>query len=99
MTASFAFDSAHAVHIDLPSAGYFSTIKSAYVSASSGATIMTWSLDYTENHSFDQNKSVTIQGGYDAGYGIQSGYTTLIDKLTIRNGSLRVSRVKIRPLQ
>jgi len=99
LNASFAFDSAHAVHIDLPSVGYFSTIKSAYLSASSGATIMTWSLDYTENHTFDQNKSVTMHGGYDAGYGIQSGYTTLVDKLTIKNGSLRVSRVKVRALQ
>ena len=40
--------------------------------------------------------AVTIEGGYDIRYLGNSGYTTLMGILTVRNGSLIVEGVEIR---
>jgi hypothetical protein len=46
-----------------------------------------------------QAKTVTIQGGYDADFTpnpADTSFTTIQGKLEVRNGTLRVGRVKIR---
>jgi len=40
-------------------------------------------------------KAIVLKGGYQADYLTRTGYTTIKGKLTIKNGSLRVDRVKV----
>jgi len=52
---------------------YYSSLQSAYNAAVNGDIIQSQAITFTENLSINRNISVTLQGGYDCGYTINSG--------------------------
>jgi hypothetical protein len=78
----------------------FDTIQAAYGAAAlSGSTIMLKEGDHSSalgTLSAIDNKSVTIQGGYNAQYDARSGSTTILGPLTLGLGSLILDSVGIR---
>jgi hypothetical protein len=73
-----------------------SSLQAAYNAALDGATIQVWDVEYDENLSCGQDKSVTIKGGYDQSYTTNSGYTTLKGTLTIGRGTVVTERFVVR---
>jgi hypothetical protein len=93
VTATFNRNTAQQARIN-PT--YYASIMGAYLAASSGNTIQIWGVDFSESFIFNQNKAVTLEGGYNGGYTDQSGYTTLIGPLTISQGGLTVDRLVVK---
>lgn len=82
--------------INLTASTGYDTLQTAY----SNAVTAIFALDglFTGGWTLDQGKNITLKGGYLADYGsTRNGFTILGGKLTIKNGSLRVDRLKIRP--
>ena len=74
----------------------YGTLHHAYAAAQPGDLIKALGLTFTEDLTLDRDLSVTLQGGYVAGFGSRSGSTTLNGRLTISNGSLVVDQLIIR---
>lgn len=82
--------------LDLGSITGYDTLQTAYSNAAS--TIFALDGLFTGAWTLDQGKNISLKGGYLADYGpTRNGFTMLGGKLTIKNGSLRVDRLKIRP--
>ena len=75
-------------------AGY-SLLSDAYTAAGATAEILTLDDVLIGNVTLDQDKAITLRGGWNAAYSARSGFTTLNGTLTIRNGSLQVDGVKV----
>ncbi|MHA2220250.1 MAG: hypothetical protein ACXACY_30600, partial [Candidatus Hodarchaeales archaeon] len=69
---------------------YNLTLQEAYDAADDGDTIQCIDVTFTENLFMDINKSITIKGGYDGVYSIQSGNTTLNGDIDITNGTITI---------
>ena len=98
VTATFDYDTAHKAHI-AGTSNYFSTLHDAYIDASAtGNTnaIQAWGVDFAENLNANQNKSVSIKGGYDSGYLVNAGYTNLHGSLTIGAGAVTVENLVVK---
>ncbi len=74
----------------------YGTLNHAYAAAHPGDHIKGLGRVFTEDLTLDRNLSVTLQGGYVAGFGSRSGSTTLSGRLTISSGSLVVDQLIIR---
>jgi hypothetical protein len=73
----------------------YSTLGAAYDAASGGYIIQAQATDLTETLMFDDNKAVTLKGGYDSDFGLNLSMTTLIGSLTIKSGSLTLENLRI----
>ncbi|SJZ74782.1 Listeria/Bacterioides repeat-containing protein [Trichlorobacter thiogenes] len=71
----------------------YGTLHHAYAAAQPGNLIKALGLTFTEDLTIDRGLSVTLQGGYVAGFGSRSGSTTLNGRLTISSGSLVVDQL------
>lgn len=79
------------VRIVSPLAYYsISQLQAAYNNAGNGATIQSKMVTYTGDLTIEQNKTVTITGGYDCGYSTITGKTTVNGNMTISNGILTI---------
>jgi hypothetical protein len=78
------------------SASYWS-LNNAYDASQEGSTptIMSRAISFSENLELSRDINVTLQGGYDPGFGGISGYTTLDGILTIFGGSLAPDRLVV----
>jgi hypothetical protein len=75
----------------------FGFIQSAYDAAGPSAVIKAQAVVLVENLLLNvAGRSITFKGGYDAGFAIQTGYTTVQGKLTLGQGSLIADRLVIR---
>ena len=76
---------------------YHMTIQEAYnAAADSGDIIQALATSFGGGLSCGrQNVSVTIQGGFDSGYGTNPGFTVINTGLTISDGEVTVERVEI----
>lgn len=81
-------------NIGLPS----SLLSDAYTAVSTEATIKTRNITFVGNLECTLDKSVQIKGGYDEGFTANAGYTVLNGIITIRNGTLRVEKITVRPI-
>ena len=61
----------------------FQTIQAAYDAAIHGDTILTLAEVYTENLYLDDNKSVTIKGGYECPFTNQVGETVVVGNVVV----------------
>lgn len=68
------------------------TLAAAYTAAPTGATIQARSLTFPEELTFDAEKTLSLKGGYDAGFNVSDGATTLDGTLVIGKGTLTVER-------
>jgi len=72
---------------------YYETLLAAYRAAADGNTILARDREFTEVLTLDQAKSVTLKGGYDAGYSASTGFTTLKGILTVTRGAVTVDKI------
>jgi len=72
------------------SSGYYATLQDAYNATSSGDIIRIHAGLLTENISINQDKAVTIEGGYDCDFTTVIGKTSLKGVMTISNGILKI---------
>jgi hypothetical protein len=94
--ATFAIDPAYAVWND-PGTVYYSSIGAAYQGAVSGITsIKACELELTGDINFNLGKSIKLSGGWNSGYSIDSGYTSVKGKVTVSTGSVTVNKMIIR---
>jgi len=81
---------------NLGTGSYSETLQLAYDNASSGATLMMWNNELSnEDIICGQSKSVTIKGGYDQGFSSNSGYTSIDGSFTIGQGTVVMDRLII----
>jgi bacillolysin len=98
-TVTATFNSASTLLVQLLGAPVrtFGFIQLAYNSAGSSGVIKAQAVTLVENLLLNvAGRSITFKGGYDAGFAIQTGYTTVLGKLTLGQGSLIADRLVIR---
>jgi hypothetical protein len=95
VTAAFNRDTEHMVRIG-DTNSYYSTLQEAYDKAPADSLIKAWGVEFGENLNANQNKTVTIEGGYNGAYTENSGYTLLKGILTIKYGSLILENLAIK---
>ncbi|UFS70175.1 right-handed parallel beta-helix repeat-containing protein [Geomonas sp. RF6] len=66
----------------------YPSISAAYQSLSEDGTILVRNLSLTENLTFDKNISVSVFGGYDAGFTSKTGITTVSGSLSVTTGAV-----------
>ena len=72
----------------------YESLTSAIADVQNGQFIKARGITFSEPLNI-VGRSITLQGGYDDVFGIQTGVTTLHGKLTIVSGKLAVDRVKL----
>lgn len=75
---------------------YYSSLQEAYNSASDGATIQIQAVNLTENLTFNQNKSISIIGGYDTQYIMVVEVTTITGVMNITAGAVSMINVNLK---
>jgi hypothetical protein len=72
---------------------YYSTLQSAYNSASTGQTIQSVAnYFFAEDFYADLNKTITLDSGYDCNFSASNGVTTLKGQLTVSSGNLVINK-------
>jgi hypothetical protein len=74
----------------------YTTVQKAYIGLSEGDTLQMQALVFTGNLLLDQEKSITLRGGYGCDFTANAGYTTIKDKLTIKSGKAIVDKIIIK---
>jgi hypothetical protein len=69
------------------------SLQTAYGEAGSDETIKVLAVTLPENIDLNQQRDISISGGYEDGYGNQNGFTTIQGTLTVGTGSIKVERV------
>lgn len=77
------------------SSGYYRSIQAAYAAASSGNTIKAAVATIIENLDLNQNKSVTIDGGYNWTFTSNPGSTTIQGNMSVTNGALTIRGINL----
>jgi len=86
VTASFTL--LPPVRINSLSTSYYPNLDDAYANAANGDVIQLKTGAITGNLVCNRSIGVTIKGGYDGSYSLETGYTTMNGDLTIVNGSV-----------
>ncbi len=73
----------------------YALLSDAYAAAATGNTIKAKAMDFTGPFNLNRAISVILNGGYDSDFNLVSGYTSLLNGLTISLGSVTVSGVTI----
>lgn len=73
----------------------YALLSDAYAAAATGNTIKAKAMDFTGPFNLNRAISVILSGGYDSTFQSVTGYTTLLNGLTISLGSVTVSGVTI----
>ena len=76
--------------------GYHDSIQAAYGVAASGNLIKLQAVDFTETVPFNQNKTVTLQGGYNCNFAGIIGQATISAPQTITYGTVIMDGIIIR---
>lgn len=93
-TATFAAASYLKLINGVTETGY-ALLTDAYAAAATGDTIKARAMDFTGPFNLNRAISVILSGGYDTTFQSVTGYTTLLNGLTISLGSVTVSGVTI----
>jgi hypothetical protein len=81
---------------------YYPDLQSAYTDVPDPGTMRLQAIEFSPGDvTFGSNKAVTIRGGYDCGFSVYPGYSTLHGKMTIGGpssgtGSITVDKLIIR---
>jgi hypothetical protein len=73
----------------------YATIQEAYDANSGDHELMARASSYCEDIYFDADADILLKGGYDEGFGAQTGYTTIYGSVTIMGGSVRAENIVI----
>lgn len=82
--------SALSVRVVGTSTNYYSTLQGAYDAALDEEIIQAPAVIFTENLNINQNKTVTLEGGYDCDFTANTGNTELKGTMTISGGTVKV---------
>lgn len=93
VSATFIFNSAHKTRIG---DSYYSTLQGACDAADPGEIIKAWSTVYAESLSCAISDRVTLKGGYNEAYSINSGMTTIHGHLSVHSYALTLENIIIR---
>lgn len=74
---------------------FYTTLQDSYDNAANGAVIKSLAMDFNEDLSIDQSKSVTFEGGYDHDYSSNNDVTRLIGNILISNGTLIIENFEL----
>ncbi|NVN92520.1 MAG: hypothetical protein HXX11_18250 [Desulfuromonadales bacterium] len=75
---------------------YYGTLQSALNTLVDGETLLLRGINFPDNGTVTCNRSgvtATLKGGYDSGFSVQTGYTTLNGALLLDQGCLIVDRL------
>jgi len=76
----------------------YNSLNAAYTASANGSTIMALDTELVENLNLNQNKSITLKGGYKADYSGKSGLQTILKGvLTVTNGKINLEDIVISP--
>lgn len=75
---------------------YYPLIHDAYAAMSVGGTIQARNVEFTENLLLNKAIAVSLKGGYESGYVVSSGYSTINGTVSIAQGTLVMDRIIIR---
>jgi hypothetical protein len=75
--------------------GYYSSLLNAYVAAGSGDTLQNMEETIIVDIDFNINKTVTLEGGFNCGYGTVTGLTTISGNMTVSNGSVVIGDIML----
>jgi PKD repeat protein len=75
---------------------YYPTIQDAYNARANGDTIMLHAQTFTENLTLQNNTLVKLQGGYNCDYTSDAGFTTIVGKIDVSEGTITLDRVIMR---
>jgi hypothetical protein len=90
--AEFDLDIAHSVRI--AGGTNYNGISKAYSDAPSGARVEAWGIGFTESLVLDQDKTVTLGGGYNSTYTDNSGQMTTVNgTVTVKSGAVVVENL------
>lgn len=76
--------------------GSYTTLQDAFTAVAEGDTIQALATVFSEPLAFEANLAVLLQGGYDSGFALNPGFTTLNGSLTISAGTVTVENLRIR---
>jgi hypothetical protein len=74
----------------------YDTIQHAYDSPGTAGMVQIQALVFTGGLVLDQNKNITLQGGYGCDFTSNPGDTILSDKLTIKDGKVTIEKLTIK---
>jgi parallel beta-helix repeat protein len=74
---------------------YYDTLQAAYDAAADSSAIQAREYSFLGNLTCNFVKNVTINGGYNQTYTLQTGYSIIKGIMTIGNGSVITDRVKV----
>lgn len=74
---------------------YYSTLQAAYDAASDGSIIEMKAASLAGDLNLNLNKTLTLAGGYDCGYSMVTGKTTVNGNVTINSGKVTIENVEI----
>jgi len=95
-TATASFSVVPRIKLTLGATTGFETLQLAYSSA--GTTIYSLNGLFSGDWMLDKTNNIVLKGGYLSDYGpTRTSFSMLSGKLTIRNGSIRVDRFKVKP--
>lgn len=77
-TVAGLFQTCSSLPLRIVGAGYYSSIQEAYNAATDGAVIQAQDVTIMENLTADQNRTVTLAGGYSCDYLVKSGSPTVL---------------------
>jgi C1A family cysteine protease len=73
----------------------YGLIAAAYAAVTDGDSIRLRDMTFSETLNFNRAISVTLQGGYDAGFSTATGSTTISGSLTISSGMVTLDNITI----
>jgi PKD repeat protein len=74
---------------------YYGTLQAAYAAAQNNDTILMRDEAYTENLVLNEDKSVTLKGGYGCDYATKTGMSILNGNITIDGGTITIEDIVI----
>jgi hypothetical protein len=69
---------------------YYPSLQHSYNAISDGQSIQCQDKEFIENLSINADKSITLEAGYDCGYSINGGMTTITGTMTVIEGTITI---------
>jgi len=74
---------------------YYTSIQTAYDEAATNQTVQIQATDFNEDLILANPVAVTLEGGFDAGFSANPGWTTVTGTVTISGGPVTVENIAI----
>lgn len=75
---------------------YHTFIHDAYAAMSVGGTIQARNVEFIENLLLNKSIAVDLKGGYESGYSVSSGYSSIRGVVAIEHGALVMDKIIIK---